>query len=283
MAERARGVDFGSMYAHPSSMYAPRHNPLLGTGLAVVGVLGATAAGAWIAKALIGHSKSLTPTGVLRPSTGPGGIPSKWMAEVSAALVQGATLKDGGIMAGPPFALNVRGIAGVEGPTQQQFPYVTQPEAFWIRSKDGVAVPMLSLYTAPDGEVGLQMDLDQMGGKGIVIDEGQVIYADGTVAGTMDQTDHLITNLNPQLAQSAYAIAGKRIAEHGDAYDVPSGTRDAYVREVLSQWVPSFDWNAAPDNIPNNLGTWVSSVALLWLGVSLVGQVRYQNHWNDRR
>lgn len=267
------------MHAHPSSMYAPRRNPLLATGLGVAAVVGAAAAGAWGVKTYLERKSN---TNVLGPSTGPGGTPAQWLAQVQAVLKPGATVKDGGIMAGPPFALNVLGIQGVDGPTTAQFPYVTQPEMFWIRGKDGSAVPMLSLYTSDSGEVGLQMDLDQMGGKGVVVDDSQVIYADGTQAGTIDQTDHLITNITEALAQSAYDIANKRIKQNGDAYDVPSGTRDAYVRQVLAQWVPGFDWNLAPGNLGNQLGEWVSSLATLWLGVSLVGQIAYQNHWNNR-
>lgn len=269
------------MHAHPSSMYVPRHNPLLGTGLGVAFGLGMVALGAWGTKTYLERGKQ--PSNVLGPSTGPGGVPAQWMSQVQAVLVPGATVKDGGIMAGPPFALNVLGIAGVDGPTQQQFPYITQPEALWIRGKDGVAVPLLSLYTVDSGEIGLQMDLDQMGGKGVVIDDDQVIYADGTPAGALDQTDKLITNLSEQLAQSAYSIAIGRIRDHGDAYDIPSGTRDAFVRQVLKQWVPGFDWAASPGNLPTKLTEWESSVALLWLGVSLVGQIAYQNFWNDRR
>lgn len=266
-------------------MLHQRPNPVISFG-AVVGIVGgvaATALGAWAAKGIIERKVTLA-------KPGPGGIPPRWLGELEGVLQQGQTVGDW--ISGPheqplprspvalPTAFNVFGLQGVEGPTQAQFPAMTQPDApLWSRTREGRRVPLSYLFASRDGEVGFRVDQDLLLDRGIGFDvTAEATWADGTPAGAQQQIRELEIDLASRWADRAYAKALERVSQEGDAFDVPSATRDAFVRSVLQAAVPSFDWAGAPANLALS-ESYDTSVGMVWQGVSLLAQLAYQDHW----
>lgn len=251
----------------------PRPNPpiSIGAGLGTLLGIGATLLGAAGAKALIDHKLE-------RKALPKGAAPDE--NEISQVLTPGATVGDGQLQYRFPVALNVLGVSGVEGPTQNEFPLVTQPSPpLLLRGKEGTLIPLVYLYAMGDGEVGFKVDKDALLAKGIAFDvEPEATFADGTAAGATKQVDALVTNLSPGLANYAMDEGLKRVKDHGDAYDVPGGTRDAFIRSVLKQVVPSYDWSKAPVRANG----WDPRLRMLWSGVSLVAQLAYQRAWLEQ-
>lgn len=265
-------------YGHPA------RNPAItiGTGIGVLAGIAATGLGVWGASRLI--EKRLDS----RQPVGKGGIPPEWLAEVGAVREAGGTVGTALLPVALPVALNVLGPEPSEGPARQQFPFLTQPDVpLLIRTKpdpegNDLDVPLLYLFAQPDGEVGFRVDNDALLEAGIAFDVApEVTYADGTQQGAFAQVGALVTNLNSDAANQAWAMAQELVSSRGFDLSEPGGTRDEYIRTVLSALVPSFDWNKGPHDIGLN-ANYGSSLADIWRGVDLVGQLAYQRVWLEQ-
>jgi hypothetical protein len=255
--------------AHEQSQF----NPVISvsTGIGILGSLAAAGVGALGARALL--------------ERGTGGVVTKssLARELSAAILTDATIGDMIEKGHPqgvaqlPIAMNTYGLVDVEGPTEDTMPYVTQPDSpLDMIGRDGTRIPLDYLYAGRDGEVGLRVDQDTMLERGVaypVTDEAT--WADGTLSGARTQVGKLVTDLAPSLATVAYEEALRRIHTDGESYSVPSGTRDEFVASVLKNVVPSHDWSQGLEGLSGQ-------TAALWRGVSLVGQIAYQDYWVSR-
>lgn len=256
----------------------PQSNPVaaLGTALGIVGGMAAVGAGAWGAKKLIERVER-------RPGPTPPVGPPLWVTEMEGVLVRdsqlGDLVKDGVRVrrgATLPIALNTAGVVEVEGPTEQSSPYVTQPLIpLDMIGRDGSRIPLVYLYAGADGEVALRVDEHTLINRGIAYPVTQeATWADGSQQGARVQVSKLVTDLAPEVAIAAYREAWRRVETVGESYSVPSGTRDKFVAAVLQPIVPSYDWSKGP-------GT-AEPLKALWRGVSLMGQIAYQDYWTSR-
>jgi hypothetical protein len=203
-----------------------------------------------------------------------------WEAEVNAVYSPDATIGDlvyegekvrrGDAL---PVALNTAGVAGVEGPTEATMPYVTQPAVpLDMIGQDGMRIPLVYLYAGLDGEVALRVDDHILLQRGIAYPvTDQATWADGTQQGARVQVSKLVTDLTREAAVKAYKEAWQRVSTAGESYSIPSWTRDEFVQAVLGQLVPSYDWSKGPGRDPR--------LNRLWRGVSLMGQIAYQDYW----
>jgi hypothetical protein len=270
-------------------MYAyghPARNPAItiGTGVGLLAGIAATGLAVWGASRLI---EKKIEGAALKP--GPGGIPPKWLDEAGAVRDAGGTVGSAQLPVALPVALNVLGREAEEGPNAQQFPFVTQPDSPLLISakrespdEPPMQVPLLYLFALPNGEVSFRVDQHALLESGIAFDVAPLVtYADGSQQGSFAQVNALVTNLTPDAAMQAWNMAGELVASRGFDLADPSGTRDEYIRTVLSAMVPSFDWNKGPGDIglDANFG---SVLADLWRGVDLVGQLAYQRAWLEQ-
>jgi hypothetical protein len=271
------------MYAYGN----PAPNPAItvGTGVGLLAGIAATGLAVWGASRLI--EKQIEDR-VLKP--GPGGIPPEWLAEAGAVRDAGGTVGSAQLPVALPVALNVLGRDAEEGPNAQQFPFVTQPDAPLLISakresaeEPPMQVPLLYLFALPNGEVSFRVDQHALLESGVAFDvSAMVTYADGSQQGSFAQVNALVTNLTPDAAMQAWNMAGELVASRGFDLADPSGTRDEYIRTVLSALVPSFDWNKGPGDIglDANFG---SVLADLWRGVDLGSSVRRSRTTSERR
>lgn len=257
----------------PYDYARPRPNPPTGLGvaLAVAAGAGLTALGAW------GASRLLDRRLLLKDAGDKGGVPPNWLAEVEKVLVPNATVADNALpLPWPGVAFNTLGLEAAEGPNLSGFPRVTQPRRLLLLSKAGDRLPLQYLYATREGEVGFRVDTEALLQRGIAYDvTPDATYADGTPEGAERQYGALITNLSRQLVERALNAAYVGVTQQNDDYSVPSETRDALIRRVLSEAVPSYDWSGAPGNLGGN--GYDTGPRMLWDGVSLIAQIANQS------
>ncbi len=268
------------MYSQPSPYYNPpphaprRMNPVsAGTAFGLIAGLTVLGVGTVAAARAIERSA---------PPVTPGPSPAPPTGELSGVFVPGATLGGSNRIAQAirlPIAIQL----GAQGRiSQSNFPLRTVAERLMIRSKEGDVVPLNDVIASPDGEVGFQIDQDTLLRMGVAvpIDDAllsSVNYADGEASGAREQILRLVCDLLPQVATEAYDAAVQAVEQQDALLDEPSGTRDAYVRSVLSKVKPDLPWPQDPDQLEAG-----SPAHRVWMGVDLVGQVAYQSVWNAR-
>lgn len=267
------------MYAQPQPQFYPQWNPYhrakprrmnpLGAGTAIgilVGVVAVSAGAYAVGKAI--ESRTPARTGV---------APEPSEHELSGVYVPGATLLGSPKISSVlrlPIALTTWSLTdgdGAQAPTVAQFPSLSRAEHLVIRSRDGLLVPLEYITALPDGHVTFKVDEVALMKAGIAYDvTDEIMYADGTHKGALEQVGRLVTDLAGPVADTAYDAASSLILE-GNRFDEPSGSRDAYVAGVLREVAPKITWPDDPSTLGVGTPRWQ-----VWMGVSLVGQIAQQ-------
>lgn len=245
---------------------APRRNPI--TTAAVLGTIGGLTL---VGGALFAAHKMVQDAQKAKDAEKPKEEEEPSLSPFSGVYAQGATVSASGHVFAPPIAISMYDIATGDGegaPTTANYPYMTRAETLVVRTADGELVPLEYFVAKADGTMYLKIDEEAVAAAGIDPSLVKVELPKGSVE---ERIGRLVTDLAGLAAKTAYYAAVERITKHNDNLAEPSGTRDAYVRGVLSNLVKSVDWSGAPESLRVGTVAWE-----VWMGVDLMGQLAYQ-------
>lgn len=251
---------------------APRRrqqNPLTaGLVLGTLGGLAVITGGVILGKKLLADAEEKKPK------------PEPKLSPLSGVYAQGATLgamSDKTLLASikAPIAISMYDLStgdAINAPTTVDFPFMTRAETLVVRSAEGDMIPLEYLMILGDGGYAFKVDEEALAAGGGSAPES--LFKETTAQG---QLGRLVTDLTGAAATEAYKAAYTRVSVNNDAFDEPSGTRDAYVRAVLQKLAPGVDWSESPESLAVGTAAWET-----WMGIDLIGQIAYQNYWASK-